>query len=133
VINEAGDTGAITPSQCKKCLRQIHVQLNGNRPGGLTDSQHSVVCRALEKINQSGLIRCALPPAPVKAVRPSVLPDNGRQWEAHGIAQTYLQVTERALARPKTAETAALSLVYGRRGRLRPRAGNEYCLPTAPG
>ena len=113
VINEAGDTGAITPSQCKKCLRQIHARINGNRPGGLTDSQHSVVCRALEKINQTGLIRCALPPAPVKATRPSVLPDNERQWEAQGIARAYLQDTHPALVKPKTAETAALSLVYG--------------------
>ena len=113
VINEAGDTGAITPSQCKKCLRQIHARINGNRPGGLTDSQHSVVCRALEKINQSGLIRCALPPAPVKATRPSVLPDNERQWEAQSIARAYLQDTHCVLTKPKTAETAALSLVYG--------------------
>ena len=34
VINEAGDTGAITPSQCKKCLRQIHVQLTVTAPAG---------------------------------------------------------------------------------------------------
>jgi len=113
VTEKAGITGTLTKAQCKTCLKQIHTRLNGHRPGGLTDAQHLIVCQALAKINQTGLIRCALPPAPVKAVRPSVLPDSEQQWEAQIIARAYLHDTRRTLTKPKTAEAAVQSLVYG--------------------
>ena len=116
VIQQAGTTtttGTLSQSQCKICLKQIHTRLNGRRPGGLTDTQHTVVCRALAKINQSGLIRCAIPPAPIKAVRPSVLPDNAPQWLGLTTARNYLTAITPTFTKPHTSEDAALGLVYG--------------------
>ena len=112
VIEQAGATGTLTKTQCTACLKQIPARLNGHRSGKLTDTQRTLVCQALAKINQSGLIRCAIPPAPVKATRPSVLPDNERQWEAPATARDYLNDTGQMRARPKTSEAAALGLVY---------------------
>ncbi|KXS54587.1 MAG: hypothetical protein AWU57_1037 [Marinobacter sp. T13-3] len=113
VIRTAGETTTINPAQSKRCLKMIHRHLNGKQSGSLTDAQHKVVCQALAKINDSGLIRCAIPPAPIKATRPSVLPDNKAQWEAQDIAQAYLRDIARQLKKPESAEMAALAMVYG--------------------
>lgn len=148
VIAHAGPTCTLTKTGCTACLKQIHSQVNGRRQGGLTDTQHAVVCRALAKINQSGLIRCAIPPAPVKATRPSVLSDNARQWEAQATVRAYLSDTRHTLAKPQTREAAALGLLYGllqigygpepaigivsrlRQGDLTPRHGHTLRTPV---
>ena len=113
VIRTAGESTTLNPTQSKQCLKTIHRHVNGKQPGSLTDAQHKVVCQALAKINDSGLIRCAIPPAPIKATRPSVLPDSKTQWEAQSIAHAYLRDTVRQLKKPESAEMAALALVYG--------------------
>lgn len=112
VTSTAGDTGSINPTQSKECLKQIHRRINSQRHGKLSDTQYRLVCKALEKINATGLIRCAVPPAPVKSTRPSVLPDNKGQWESQDVAQTYLDDTAKLLDKPESAETIALLLFY---------------------
>ena len=112
-IRKAGETATLSPIQSKQCLKDIHEQINHKGPDSLTKSQHDVICRALTKINDTGLIRCAIPPAPIKASRPSVLPDNERQWEAQDIARTYLRDIAKELKKPTSADMAALALVYG--------------------
>lgn len=113
VIQRAGGTGTLTSAQSKQCLKDIHRKVNGKRPDSLTGVQHNVVCQALARINQTGLIRCAIPPAPIKATRPSVLPDNKQQWEAQDIAHAYLRDIAKQLKKPASAEMAAQALAYG--------------------
>lgn len=112
VVNHADADRQLNQPQWTACLKTLKKEINATRNGPLSDKQHKLVCQVLSAINRTGLLRCVIPPAPIKATRPSVLPDNPAQWSALEITRAYRKHVNQVLRRADTSIDRALVLFY---------------------